>query len=163
MKTRSKALAALCACVLTLAGCGSGSHDADGSTAVPQVDIGGLPHTLVGEDYNSVMLLETDTEGTDIIGTFDYSQADGTEVEHEHGKVTGTVNGSRVTLTLGFGFGDTALKGTLDGTTLTLRAPQEDGRIEDYVMKPNSVDYYNQRVDALEAGVSPTPEEWSYY
>jgi hypothetical protein len=117
----------------------------------------------VGEDDNSVMLLETDTEGADVIGTFDYSQADGSKVEHQHGKVTGTVNGSWVTLTLDFGLGDTALKGTLDDDTLTLRAPQQDGRIVDYVMKPHSVDYYNQRVNALEAGAGPTPTEWSSY
>lgn len=161
MNIRHAALAVASICVLVIAGCGSGTNGEDAARS--QAHPAALPHTLVGEDYNSVMLLETDTEGGDILGTFDYSEADGTEVKHEHGKVTGTVNGSRVTLTLGFGFGDTALKGTLSGTTLTLRAPQADGRIEDYVMEPNSVDYYNQRVDALKAGVGPTSEEWSYY
>lgn len=140
MNIRHTALVAASICLLTTVGCGS-RHESG-----PAVSVGGLPHTLVGEDYNSVMLLDTDTTGSDILGTFDYSEEGGFSMDHRHGKVTGRVHGSRVTLLLDLGGGDTALKGTLHGTTLTVRAPQSDGTLEDYVFKPGTAADYSQRV-----------------
>ncbi len=149
MHVRPAALAATLTCLLLTAGCGSGTGGGVGNL--------GMPHTLVGEDYDSVTLLETDASGTTVTGTLDTTQVDGTDVRHQHGKVSGTVKGERVTLTVDFELGHTALKGTLSGSTLTLQAPQPDGQIEDYVLKPHDVAYYNQRIQALQAGATPTP------
>jgi hypothetical protein len=149
MHVRPTTVAATLTCLLATAGCGSGSSVGDGGL--------GLPHTLVGEDYNSVTMLETDTTGTTVTGTLDTSEADGTNVTHRHGKVTGTVRGERVTLTVDFEIGGTALKGALSGSTLTLQAPQPDGQIEDYVLKPHDVAYYNQLVQELQDNATPSP------
>ena len=155
MHVRPSALALTVTCLLATAACGSGgSAGTDGL---------GLPPTLVGEDYDSVTMLETDTSGTTVTGTLDTTQADGTDVQHRHGKVTGTVRGERVTLTVDFEVGGTALKGTLSGSTLTLQAPQTDGQIEDYVLKPHDVSYYNQRVQALQDNATPSPFPSSLY
>ncbi|MFJ9544080.1 hypothetical protein ACIRPX_43710 [Streptomyces sp. NPDC101225] len=155
MNIRRTALAAL-VCILILAGCNQAGHS-DGAPAVPQAAPGGMPHTLVGADYNSVTLIETDVQGANITGTFDTSEITGTRVDHQHAKVTGTLHGSRVTLTLDYGLGDTALNGTLTEGKLTLRAPQPDGQIEDYVLQPSTVDDYNHRVAQLQASTSATP------
>ncbi|MER6374853.1 hypothetical protein ABT255_42325 [Streptomyces mirabilis] len=155
MHVRPAALVVAVICLLTTAGCGSGSSGGAGGL--------GLPHTLVGEDYNSVTMLETDTSGTAVTGTLDTSEASGTDVTHRHGRVSGTIKGERVTLTVDFEIGGTALKGTLNGSTLTLQAPQPDGHIEDYVLKPHNVDYYNQRVTALQESATPSPLPSSLY
>ncbi|MGW3122005.1 hypothetical protein ACWDBW_33525 [Streptomyces sp. NPDC001107] len=149
MHVRAAALAATLTCLLATTGCGAGGLAGDGAH--------GLPHTLVGEDYNSVTMLETDTSGTTVTGTLDTSEADGANVTHRHGKVTGTVRGERVTLTVDFEIGGTALKGTLSDSTLTLQAPQPDGQIEDYVLKPHDVAYYNQLVQELQDNATPSP------
>lgn len=149
MPVRPTALAAALTCLLATAGCGSGSSPGDASL--------GLPHTLVGEDYNSVTMLETDTSGTTVTGTLDTTEADGINLTHRHGKVSGTLRGERVTLTIEFEVGGTALKGTLSGSTLTFQAPQPDGQIEDYVLKPHDVAYYNQLVQELQANATPSP------
>jgi hypothetical protein len=149
MHVRSAALAATLTCLLATAGCGNGSLAASGGH--------GLPHTLVGSDYNSVTMLETDTSGKTVTGTLDTSEADGANVTHKHGRVSGTVNGERVTLNIDFEAGKTALKGRLSGSTLTLQAPQPDGQIEDYVLKPHDVAYYNQVVRELQASATPSP------
>ncbi|MGW7529985.1 hypothetical protein [Streptomyces sp. NPDC054783] len=117
----------------------------------------GLPHTLVGSDYNSVSLLETQTQNGTITGTLDDTEVKYSSPEHQRAVVTGTLKGSQVTLTVKFTLGSTVLNGTLDGDTLTLQVPQSDGQIEDYVLKPGSVDDYNQRVSGLESGGSPSP------
>ncbi|MFG5720311.1 hypothetical protein [Streptomyces murinus] len=151
MHVRPAALAAALTCLLATAGCDTGSGSLPENTGL------GLPHTLVGEDYNSVTMLETDTSGTTVTGTLDTSEADGTNVTHRHGKVTGTVRGERVTLTVDFEIGGTALKGTLSGSTLTLQAPQPDGQIEDYVLTPHDVAYYNRLVQELQDNATPSP------
>ncbi|MFE8950055.1 hypothetical protein [Streptomyces sp. NPDC007856] len=151
MHVRPAALTVTVICLVTVAGCGSGSSTDAGDSGL------GLPHTLVGEDYNSVTMLETDTSGTTVTGTLDTTQVDGTDVQHRHGRVSGSVKGERVTLTVDFEVGGTALKGTLSGGTLTLQAPQPDGQIEDYILKPHDVDYYNRRIQALEASATPSP------
>ncbi|MFF1625251.1 hypothetical protein, partial [Streptomyces sp. NPDC058272] len=56
-----------------------------------------------------------------------------------------------------FTLGSTVFNGTLDGNTLTLQVPQQNGQIEDYVLNPGTLDDYNQRVSQLENGGSPSP------
>ncbi|RVU28866.1 hypothetical protein EOT10_03120 [Streptomyces antnestii] len=160
MNIRHTALVAASSCVLTLAGCGSG-HRAD--PAVAPVSIGGLPHTLVGEDYNSVTLIETDVQGTNITGTFDTTEVKYNSPDHQRATLTGTVKGSQVTLTASFALGSTVFNGTLNGSTLTLQVPQANGQIEDYVLKPGTVDDYNQLVNQMETGGTPTPQPSKFY
>ncbi|MFD4563950.1 hypothetical protein ACFWOX_05900 [Streptomyces sp. NPDC058467] len=154
MNIRHAALAATAICALTTAGCGA-SHSQ--KPALTPVAIGGLPHTLVGEDYNSVTLIETTTQDGNITGTFDTTEIRYNSPEHLRATLTGTVKGSQVTLKASFTLGSTVLNGTLDGNTLTLQVPQQNGQIEDYVLKPGTVDDYNQRVSQLENGGSPSP------
>ncbi|WP_043668287.1 hypothetical protein [Streptomyces xylophagus] len=149
MPVRPAALAATLTCLLATVGCGASGLTGGGG---PE-----LPHTLVGSDYNSVTMLETDSSGKTVTGTLDTSEADGANVTHQHGRVSGTVSGERVTLTVDFEVGGTALKGTLSGSTLTLQAPQPDGQIEDYVLKPHDVAYYNQLVQELQDNATPSP------
>ncbi|MEU6557063.1 hypothetical protein ABZ915_43500 [Streptomyces sp. NPDC046915] len=157
MISKRAAVAATAVCALTTAGCGAG--EASGHSADPIVPAiaAGLPHALVGSDYNSVSFLETQTQNGTITGTLDDTEVKYNSPEHQRAIVTGTLKGAQVTLTVKFTLGTTVLNGTLDGDALTLQVPQSDGQIEDYVLKPGSVDDYNQHVAELESGGSPSP------
>ncbi|AOR29721.1 hypothetical protein BFF78_00180 [Streptomyces fodineus] len=111
----------------------------------------------MGSDYNSVTLLETQTQNGSVTGTLDETEVKYSGPEHQRAVVTGTLTGSEVALTVKFGLGSTVINGTLNGDTLTLQVPQSNGQIEDYVLKPGGVDEYNQRVAGLESDGSPSP------
>lgn len=160
MNIRHAALAATAICTLTTASCGaSRSHD----PAFSPLSVSGLPHTLVGEDYNSVTLLETTTQDGNITGTFDTTEIRYNSPEHQRATVTGTVKGGQVTLNVSFTLGSTVFNGTLNGSTLTLQVPQSNGQIEGYALKPGTVDDYNQHVSQLGTGASPTAHPSTFY
>ncbi|MCX5097594.1 hypothetical protein OOK36_55155 [Streptomyces sp. NBC_00365] len=48
-------------------------------------------------------------------------------------------------LTATFPTGTTVFTGTIFGTTLTLQVPQQNGQIENYVLKPGSAADYDRR------------------
>ncbi|MGW3208324.1 hypothetical protein [Streptomyces sp. NPDC001135] len=157
MIIRRAAIAASAICALTTAGCGTGKGAGHGTgPIVPKVAVG-LPRTLVGSDYNSVSVLETQTRNGTITGTLDETEVKYSSPDHQRGVVTGTLTGSQVTLNVKFTLGSTVINGTLNGDTLTLQVPQPNGQIEDYALQPGSVDDYNQRVAQLESGGSPSP------
>lgn len=159
MNIRHTALATAI-CALTVSGCGTGHST---KPAQPAMAIDALPRTLVGEDYNSVTLIETDSQGTNVTGTFDTTEVEYNRPSHQRATVTGTVKGSQVALNVSFTLGSTVFNGTLNGSTLTLQVPQPNGQIEDYVLKPGTVAEYNQLVSQLETGGSPTPEPSTFY
>ncbi|GAA5014839.1 hypothetical protein [Streptomyces siamensis] len=154
MNTRHAVLAATAICVLTTAGCGT-SHSQ--KPALAPLATSGLPHTLVGEDYNSVTLIETTMQDDKITGTFDTTEIRHNSPRHLRATVTGTATGRQVAMTVSSALGSTVFNGTLDGNILTLQVPQQNGQIEDYVLKPGTVDDYNQRVRQLGTGGSPSP------
>ncbi|MEU1458954.1 hypothetical protein [Streptomyces avermitilis] len=151
------AVAATAVCALTTVGCGAGKSSGHGTEPIAPAMVAGLPHTLVGSDYNSVSLLETQTQNGTITGTLDETEVKYHSPEHQRAVVTGTLKGSKVALTVKLTLGSTVIAGTLDGDALTLQVPQSNGQIEDYVLKPGSVDDYNQRVAGLESDGSPSP------
>lgn len=163
MNIRRATAAATVICALTTAGCGAGNAPAQEGPGAPPPAAAALPHTLVGRDYNSVGLLQTDTQGSRVVGTLDITELRRGAPGHQRTNVTGTVKGSQVTLTLAGTFGSTTLQGTLDGTTLTLQAPQSTGQITAYVMKPGTIADYNQLVSQLRNGGSPSPKASTYY
>ncbi|MFI9810171.1 hypothetical protein ACIHEJ_38765 [Streptomyces sp. NPDC052301] len=157
MLIRHVAVTVTAICVLTTTSCGTGhSGDHSSSPIVPAM-AASLPHTLVGSDYNSVTLLETQTQNGIITGTLDETEVKYNSPEHQRAAVTGTLKETQVTLTAKFTLGSTVINGTLNGDTLTLQVPQSNGQIEDYTLRPGSVDDYNQRVAGLESDDSPSP------
>ncbi|MER6075586.1 hypothetical protein ABT187_43815 [Streptomyces sp. NPDC001817] len=157
MIIKRAAVAATSVCALTTAGCGGGHSTGRSSSPIVPAMATGLPHTLVGSDYNSVTLLETQTQNGTITGTLDETEVKYSSPEHQRAVVTGPLKGAQVTLTVKFGLGSTVINGTLTSDTLILQVPQSNGQIEDYVLKPGSVDDYNQRVAGLESDGSPSP------
>lgn len=156
MNIRYAAVAATAICALATAGCGNGSAH-NKQPAMAPAAIGGLPQTLVGADYDSVTLIQTTTQHDNITGTLDTTEERYNSPEHQRGTLTGTVKAGQVTLTAAFPLGSTTYNGTLDGSTLTLQVPEQNGQIQDYTLKPGTVDDYNQRVNQLETGSSPSP------
>ena len=74
---------------------------------------------------------------------------------------TGVQNGSSVTITTSaFGF-SSSIVGTLNGNTLTLDVPQQDGHLQTVTFTGASLQQYNQAVDALQRKVSQQDQQYS--
>lgn len=74
---------------------------------------------------------------------------------------TGTQNGSSVTLTVSiFGFSSSVV-GTLNGNTLVLDVPQQDGHLQTETYIGASTQQYNQAVDVLRSNVSQQDQQYN--
>ncbi|MFF4518915.1 hypothetical protein [Streptomyces mirabilis] len=137
MNIRYAALAATAICALSAAGCGIAD---DTDPIVPAVAIDALPPVLVGEDPGSVTLIETTTRYGNITGTMDTTEFSDDGPQRQSASLTGTVTGDQVVLSATFPTGT-----TIFGTTLTLQVPQQNGQIENYVLRPGTAADYDQR------------------
>lgn len=73
---------------------------------------------------------------------------------------TGIQNGSSVTITISiFGF-SSSVTGTLDGDTLTLEIPQQDGQLQNETFNGASIQQYNQAIDTLQKQVSKQDQQY---
>ena len=125
-----------------LRGCGIAD---DTDPIVPAVAIDALPPVLVGEDPGSVTLIETTTRYGNITGTTDTTEFSNAGPQRQSASLTGIVTGGQVVLSATFPTGTTIFTGTLFGTTLTLQVPQQNGQIENYVLRPGTAADYDQR------------------
>ncbi|MFG2260235.1 hypothetical protein [Streptomyces mirabilis] len=142
MNIRYAALAATAICALSAAGCGIAD---DTDPVVPAVAIDALPPVLVGEDSGSVTLIETTTRYGNITGTMDTTEFSDDGPQRQSASLTGIVTGDQVVLSANFPTGTTIFTGTLFGTTLTPQVPQQNGQIENYVLRPGTAADYDQR------------------
>jgi hypothetical protein len=149
MKIRYATLAATAICALATAGCGI-TDDPD--PIVPAVAIDALPPVLVGEDSNSVTLIETTTRYGNITGTMDTTEFSDDGPQRQTATLSGSVGGHQILLTATFPTGTTVFTGTIFGTTLTLQVPKQNGQIENYVLRPGAAADYDQRSAQLHPG-----------
>jgi hypothetical protein len=140
-----KLIVALGLALLTAA-CGRGSGP---------VTSGGRPATFLGQEYGTTILIQWQQipSGT-ITGTYTYDQSTGTApteaLSTTTTSFTGNVGGDSVALTFTSFSGMRAnVTGTLDGSTLTLNVPQNDGTMQQEAFTAASTSDFNNDVTAL--------------
>ncbi len=74
--------------------------------------------------------------------------------------ITGTQNGSSVTITTSIFGLSSSVTGTLNGDTLTLEVPQPDGHLQNTMFNGASTQQYNQAIDALQKRVSQQDQRY---
>lgn len=132
-------MAALAACGLVVAGCGS-----SGGTADPGNRIGFGPGIYVGTDSDSATMVN--------IGRSSDGSLSGTMTAKNQGdspfsvSISVEVSGSSIVFSFSELGTQTSLRGTIVGNTLHMQVPQQDGTIEDYILQPGTVDEYNYDV-----------------
>jgi len=76
------------------------------------------------------------------------------QVQQENEAITGTLNGSQVSLSISvFGFTKT-ITGTYDGSTLTLVIPDQNGQLDTVVLQSATVDDYNKAAATFESNIA---------
>jgi hypothetical protein len=135
--------------VLLVAGCGgiipvghsSATHSAG---AEPGVD------SYLCSGTTSDELLQWRDSGGYLSGTYQYAnlsgQAPSEQVSSNSGNLTGTLNGTAITMSIGL---SQDLYGTLSGGQLTLNVPQQNGTIQAVTCSQASIDDWNKAVGAL--------------
>ena len=135
--------------VLLAAGCGgiipvghsSATHSGG---AEPGVD------SYLCSGITSGELLQWRDSGGDLSGTYQYAdlsgQAPSEQVSPSSGNLTGTLDGTAITMSIGL---SQDLYGTLSGGQLTLNVPQQNGTIQAVTCSQASIDDWNKAVGAL--------------
>jgi hypothetical protein len=100
----------------------------------------------------SALLLQWQDGNGSLSGTYESSslsgQAPDEQVSPESGDLSGTLNGSAISLSIGL---QQPLYGTLDGTQLTLNVPQPDGSLQAATCNSGSLSDWNSAVAALDS------------
>lgn len=144
---RTVAHAVVALVVATTAACSNGSTTARTAS--------GITPTWIYADDTGAMLISLTRIGNTLTGTEDNAgigNGDATQVSPTHLSLTGTIDGTAITLTtpgsiLG---GSETITGTMDTTTMMLRFPWPGGSIQTLTFHPGTVDDYNRRVAALQ-------------
>lgn len=101
------------------------------------------------------LLLQWRTGGSDLDGTYQQAQLSGSapseQVNAASGELTGTLDGTAITLAVGQGQPD---YGTLRNGTLTINVPQQDGTIEPMTCRTTDVARWNRMVGTLHTTAS---------
>ena len=127
------ALGALSA--LLVAGCGDGG-----------------PRSFVAQADNAALFVEWTRNDDDLTGTLvqtRLSDEDPTQVETDRVPLRGTVDGENVTLELGSTIGGNNLTGRLDGDTLELTFPGDDGDLQRLEFKEGDQNTYNTAAEQV--------------
>ncbi|MEU8820654.1 hypothetical protein [Actinoplanes sp. NPDC048796] len=111
----------------------------------------GTPHTWVGGDAGTAVMVQLTRQGSSLTGTVDQSTfEDESTVKPAHVQFTGTLSGTALTLTFTGPLGSqTSLSGTLTKDDLSLSVPRSDGSVGQVVLRPSTVDHYNDLVAGL--------------
>lgn len=121
-----------------------------GNTAEPGV------MSYLCEFTNGDMLLQWNASGGLIDGTYENAQPTGSApsetVNTAQGVLTGTINGSGITLHLA-DFGTTTWYGTVSGPSVTLNVPQQNGSIQPTTCDSSGVNNWNKTMSGLNSGV----------
>lgn len=134
--------------VTTVTACSSGGRN------IPRTG-NGTPASWIGGTNTWELILSLTRSGSALSGSADTVTLNGTSTTPAHAAVTGTVDGTAVTLTFTGGlFTKNTFSGTLDTNTLTLQSPSTTGQIQLITLHPGSIDIYNQAVGALQSEAS---------
>ena len=135
--------------VLLIAGCG-GIIPVGHSSATHSTDAEpGLNSYLCSGSTSDELLQWRDSDG-DLSGTYQYANLSGQgpseQVSSSSGNLTGTHDGTAVTMSIGF---SQDLYGTLSDGQLTLNVPQQDATIKAVTCRQASIDDWNKAIGAL--------------
>lgn len=144
---RAVAHAVIALVVANTAACSNGSATARTAS--------GITPTWIYADNTGAMLISLTRTGDTLTGTEDNAgigNGDATQVSPTHLSLTGTIDGTAVTLTIRgsiFG-GSETVSGTMDATTMVLRFPWPGGSIQTLTFHPGTVADYNRDVAAFQ-------------
>jgi hypothetical protein len=140
--------AAICA-LLFLTGCGSAASLSRGTSSPVAASEPGVSTYLCSGSTNDMLLQWRDSSG-DLSGTYENAQLSGQapsqQVSANNGELSGTLDGSAITLTVGF---SQPLYGSLSNGQLALNVPQSDGTIQAGTCNQSSLSDWNKAVAAL--------------
>jgi len=116
---------------------------------------GGGLGSFVGSGAHAVILLQWTRSGSHLTGQLREAMLAGAGLEQVSDRsalLTGTISGSRVTLSIGRGLGSLRhITGTLNGTEFDLRYRAEDGGVLDIPMHHGGGSVFDQAVGNLES------------
>lgn len=144
-RTVAHAVAALV--VATTAACSNGSATARTAS--------GITPTWIYADNTGAMLISLTRTGNTLTGTEDNAgigNGNATQVFPTHLSLTGTIDGTAITLTIPGSIlgGSETITGTMDTETMVLRFPWPGGSIQSLTFHPGTVDDYNRDIAAFQ-------------
>lgn len=144
--------AAMAVCgALVLTGCDGTGPASDGDAANPAVETGQTTFICAGDTSGS-LLQWNDLDGA-LTGAYTYTELSGSapneKVSPSSTTLTGTRDGSSITLSLDVLFARQPLSGTVSGKTLTLNVPQTDGSLQAATCRAGTLEEWNDFVGQL--------------
>jgi hypothetical protein len=140
--------------LLFTTGCGSAASLSGGTSSSPVA--AGEPgvNTYLCSGSTDDMLLQWRDASGDLSGTYEDAQLSGQapsqQVSADNGELSGTLDGTAITLSVGF---SQPLYGTLSGSQLTLNVPESNGTIQASTCNQSSLSEWNKAVAALNGQV----------
>ena len=122
------------------------------------------PDGYLGADTRSVVFIQFTEKNNQLTGNIQGVEETNDippQTKSSTEAFTGTQNGSSVTLTVSFFGFSSSVVGTLNGNTLVLDVPQQDGHLENQTYIGASTQDYNQAVDALRNKVSQEDQQYN--
>ena len=145
--------AAICA-LLFLTGCGSAASLSRGTSSPVAASEPGVSTYLCSGSTNDMLLQWRDSSG-DLSGTYENAQLSGQapsqQVSANNGELSGTLDGSAITLTVGF---SQPLYGSLSNGQLALNVPQSDGTIQAGTCTQATISQWNNTIASLNGTAS---------
>jgi hypothetical protein len=136
-----------------------------GISCLALVSCGGPPDGYLATDPTSVsfvQLTENNDQLSGHIQVVEKSNNTPPKVQSYVVPFTGTQNSQEITLNLtAFGLTWSSLTGSLNGNTLALQVPQQDGHLLNVTFNAASTDQYNQAVDALQQQVATATTQYN--
>ncbi|MCB2177819.1 MAG: hypothetical protein KQH57_18570 [Actinomycetales bacterium] len=140
MKRITAGAVLLCAALAT-AGCAGSSGNGQATFICPGSD-------------NASLLQWNDLDGQ-LSGSYTYAELAGSAgnaaVSSDSATLTGTRDGSAITLAINVLFGSQPVSGSVNGDTLTLNVPQSDGSVQAGTCRAGSLEKWNQLIGTLGA------------
>lgn len=138
-----------CSGAAKLTGSSSSASASQAPAAEPGMTI------FICQGTTNAMLLQWQDSNGYLSGSYEYSSVNGQapqeQVSSNSGNLSGTLNGSAISLSIGL---QQPLYGTLDGGQLTLNVPQSDGSFQAGTCNAGSLSDWNSAVAALDSQVS---------
>ncbi len=146
------AAAATVLAALVLAGCGRAASPNAGSDATnPPAETGQT--TFICSDMTSASLLQWNDLKGSLSGSYTESELGGSppseKVTSNDATLTGTRDGSAITINLSAFLVSRPLSGSVNGTTLMLNVPQSDGSLEAATCQAGTLDQWNRLIALL--------------
>lgn len=152
-------VAVLAVTIAALCGCGSAALPPAASLLSPaatsQAPVSTGQTTYICSGSSQATLLQWTDDNGDLSGTYTYSYLTGTapqeQVSSSNGNLSGTLNGTAITLDIGF---QQPMYGSLSGGTLTLNVPQSDGSYQPGTCTSGTLSAWNSVVSGFDTQAS---------